>query len=85
MTKLIYTKITRAQTEREVPDYYGYDDTPLGKLVDYLLKDYEVRGRKVRDQMYDCEDGNKVESCIDQIERAYVQAREIARILGVKT
>lgn len=85
MTKLTYTKIVKKKTECEVPDYYGYDDTRLGKVVDFLLKDYEIRGRSVRDQMYDQEDGDQVEECIRKLERAYAQAREIAEILGVKT
>lgn len=85
MTKLTYTRTVKKQIEREVPDYYCYDDTPLGKVVDYLLKDDECQGRTVRDRMNEHVDGDEVENCIHKLERAYAQARSFADILGVKT
>lgn len=80
--KLKYKKTLVKEESREVPDYYGYDDTPLGRAVDYLVKDYTHRGRSVRDRIYD-DDAESVESAITQLERAYETARGVAHAMGV--
>lgn len=82
MTKITYTKNVKQKVEREVPDYYGCDDTKLGRAVDYLLRDYAHRGQATRDRLY-ADDAPTVEDAINQLDRAYETARGVAYALGV--
>lgn len=60
-----------------VPDYYPSDDTKLGKIVDILTEASTSRKHgNVRERLFD-DDADVVESCIRQLDEAYVMARKI--------
>jgi hypothetical protein len=66
------------------PDYYDFDDSPLGRLVDYLLRNDECEGMSCRTQMHHFTEAGDVEHAVNKLDRAYEEARAIAAILGVQ-
>jgi len=81
MIVLEYEKTTTSVVRTSVPSYYDYDDSPLGQVVDFLLRDYMNNGLSVRAQLF-MEDAVSVESAIRMLDEAYEKARKIAGLLG---
>lgn len=84
MTVLKYKKTVTQKVEKTIPDFYPYDDTPLGKVVDCLLRHHLCRGETVRERLWG-DDADVIERAINQLDEAYTQATAICAILGVKT
>lgn len=82
MVTLKFKKTIVQTIDKNVPDYYSSDDSPLGRAVDYLLQGYAHRGRDVRDRLW-ADDGDTVEGAIRSLDEAYETARGVAYALGV--
>lgn len=79
--KISYDKTTTQRVEIEVPDYYGHDPTPRGKVVDVLIAVYTHRGRSTRDRLYD-NDADTVEGSVSRLRESYELADSILAALA---
>jgi hypothetical protein len=82
--KRTFTVHKPTEVNVEYPDYYEYDDTLRGKIVDAIVWRDEHTIRKygtVRDRLFDTEMLPKVKDAIRELEEAYEVADRILSVL----
>lgn len=76
--KLTYKKVKEINETLDVPDYFGWDDTLSGKVVDILV------GKRVRDDLFE-EDEAVIKNAVTRLEAAYKKADEIVELIVTET